>query len=112
MERVLDRRKRTVEEELAQSQQQAQLGRLPLLLQHLLPYIALLAVVALRNVRQSNQQNEQKKADLENLMIELRTVERKCEEVRRSAREQGFRSFPFSSIRFDLTFCYHYRNIA
>ena len=65
----MERRRRSVEEELAQSQQQAQ--------------------IAIRAARQSNQQCEQKRVELDTVTVELRTLERKCEEVRRSTREQG-----------------------
>jgi hypothetical protein len=85
----LERRRRAVEEELTQSQQQAQLGPTSLTYDSFILISSQYPTSAIRSVRQSNQQSDQKRAELENITIELRTLERKCEEVRRTTREQG-----------------------
>lgn len=67
LDRSLDLRRRAADEELSAVQQQAQ--------------------VSLRSVRQTASQIEQKKSDNEIIIAEIRTNERRLEELRRSMRE-------------------------
>jgi chromosome segregation ATPase len=68
MERAAEVRRRTTEEELSQAQHQVQ--------------------VAMRAARQADGEKETKRAELEAMALELRSMERRLDELKRQAREQ------------------------